>query len=88
MLRSILVALDASEHGGSALEYGIRLARRFDALLVGLGLIDEPGIHGSEEYLVGEAYFERLNADCLAETRGEVEQALGRWRSSGRPRRS
>ena len=35
MLRSILVGLDGSEHGDSALELGIRWARRFDALLVG-----------------------------------------------------
>ena len=78
MLRSILVGLDGSEHSDSALELGIRWARRFDALLVGLGVVDEPGLHGPEEYLVGEAYFRGLNKALLADTRRGVEGSLGR----------
>ena len=78
MLRSILVGLDGSEHSDSALELGIRWARRFDALLVGIGVVDEPGLHGPEEYLVGEAYFRGLNKALLADTRRGVEGALGR----------
>ena len=76
MLRTILVGLDGSEDSDSALELAIRWAKRFDALLVGMGCVDEPGIHGPEEFLVGEAYFDRLNSDLLAETRTRVEAAL------------
>jgi nucleotide-binding universal stress UspA family protein len=79
MLRSILVGLDGSEHSDSALELGIRWARRFDALLVGIGVIDEPGLHGLEEYLVEESYFQGLNKTLLAETQRHVERSLGRY---------
>jgi len=78
MLRSILVGLDGSEHGDSALELASRWAKRFDALVVGLGCVDEPGLHGPEEYLVGEAYSRGLNAALLADTRRGVEQVLSR----------
>ena len=43
MLRSILVGLDGSEHSDSALGLALRWASRYDALLVGIGCIDEPG---------------------------------------------
>ena len=59
MLRTILVGLDGSEHSDAALGLAIRWAKRFDALLIGMGCVDERGIHGPEEVLVGEAYFER-----------------------------
>ncbi|WP_435018676.1 universal stress protein [Tundrisphaera sp. TA3] len=78
MLRSILVGLDGSDNGDSALELAIRWARRSDALLVGMGCIDEPGLHGVEEFLVGEVYFERLNAELLAEIRARVQGTLSR----------
>ena len=78
MLRSILVGLDDSEHSDSALELGIRWAKRVVALLVGIGVVDEPGSHGPEDYLVGEAYFRGLNKALLAETRLDVERLLGR----------
>jgi nucleotide-binding universal stress UspA family protein len=78
MLRTILVGLDGSEHGDAALGLGIRWAKRFDALLVGMGCVDEPGIRGPEELLVGRAYFERLDAALLADIRKKVEETLSR----------
>lgn len=48
MIRSILIGLDGSEHSTAATEFGIRWARKFDALLVGLGVVDEPTIRGPE----------------------------------------
>lgn len=78
MLRSILLGVDGSEHSEAALGLAIQWARRFDALLVGMGCIDEPGLHGPEEYLVGEAYFDRLNTSLLAETRKRVDSALSK----------
>jgi nucleotide-binding universal stress UspA family protein len=76
MLRTILVGLDGSEHADSALTLAIRWARRFNALLVGMGCVDEPGVYGPEEYLVGHAVFEGVNASLVAEASARVEGAL------------
>ncbi len=47
MLKSVLLGLDGSENGISVVELGLRWARRFDALAVGIGVVDEPGILAS-----------------------------------------
>ncbi|MEW4567332.1 universal stress protein [Tautonia sp. JC769] len=78
MLRSVLVGLDGSEHGDAALELGLRWAKRFNALLVGLGVIDEPGIHGAEETWLGEVYFRQINERLTEDVRREVERTLER----------
>ncbi len=78
MLRTILVGLDGSEHSDSALDLAIRWAKRSDILVVGMGCVDEPGIHGVEEVLVGQVYFDELNASLLAGLRSRVEGALSR----------
>ena len=48
MLRSILIGLDSPDHVESLTELGIRWARRFGATLVGLAIVDEPGIRAIE----------------------------------------
>ncbi|MGP0066459.1 MAG: universal stress protein [Isosphaeraceae bacterium] len=48
MLGSILIGLDGPEHGTILTELGIRWAKRTGATLVGLGLVDEPGIRAIE----------------------------------------
>jgi nucleotide-binding universal stress UspA family protein len=48
MLRSILIGLDTPEHIGAVTEMGIRWAKRFDARLAGLAIVDEPGIRAIE----------------------------------------
>src|SRR5262245_48885072 len=47
MVKSILVALDGSQHADSALEYGLWLARRMRARLIGLHVLDIVSIEGS-----------------------------------------
>lgn len=76
MLRSILVGLDGSPDSNAAFELGLRWASRLDALLVGIGVVDEPGVHGVEEVLVGQAYFQRLNEELLTENRTKLSQVL------------
>jgi nucleotide-binding universal stress UspA family protein len=76
MLRTILVGLDGSEHSAGALKLAMEWAKRLDALLVGMGCVDEPGIHGPGEHLMGEVYFDRLNMALLAETRTRIEATL------------
>jgi nucleotide-binding universal stress UspA family protein len=90
MMKSILVALDGSQHADSALEYGLRLARRLRAKLIGLHVLDIVSIEGSflhdvsgslgfEPYLdfsskMREALQERGNV-LLDAFRGKCEQA-------------
>ena len=47
MIKSILVALDGSQHADSALEYAIWLARRLRARIIGLHVLDIVSIEGS-----------------------------------------
>jgi nucleotide-binding universal stress UspA family protein len=53
MLRTILVGLDGSAHSEAAVELGLRWARRTQAVLVGLGVIDEPTIRRPEPLGIG-----------------------------------
>ena len=46
MLKSILISLDESPYCEAAVTVGIGWAKRFDCLLVGLGVVDEPAIRG------------------------------------------
>jgi hypothetical protein len=77
MVRTILAGLDGSADSQSVLTLGIRWARRFDALLVGIAIIDEPGIHGPEEWVLGETRFmHQLNRKLLHEAIRRAEQVL------------
>jgi nucleotide-binding universal stress UspA family protein len=51
MLKSLLIGLDGSEDSRCVLELGLRWARRFDALAVGIAVVDEPGISLSKSVL-------------------------------------
>jgi nucleotide-binding universal stress UspA family protein len=48
MLRSILIGIDNTRSGVAAQRLGVRWARRCGATLVGLGVVDEPGIRAIE----------------------------------------
>ena len=47
MVKSILVALDGSQHADSALDHGLWLAHRLKARLIGLHVLDIVSIEGS-----------------------------------------
>lgn len=80
MLRSILVGLDGSNYSTAAVEFGIRLAQKFNALLVGLGVIDEPTICQSEPVPLGASSFKKHRDEALlADARQTVEQFLERF---------
>lgn len=79
MLRSILVGLDGSEYAAAAANLAVEWSRRHDALLVGLGILDEPGIRQPSMMPLGGASFkERRDEACLAHARRSVEQFLER----------
>ena len=78
MIKSLLVGLDGSAEADAALELGIDWARRADALLVGLAVVDEPGIHGAEEVWLGEVYFRAIDAQLTADARRAADRVLER----------
>ena len=55
MVRSILIGLDGSPHSETAVQLGVQWAHRFDALLTGLGVVDEPAICGVEARMMRKA---------------------------------
>jgi nucleotide-binding universal stress UspA family protein len=80
MLKSILIGLDGSDYSAAALDLAIRWARQSDALLVGLGVIDEPTIRGPEPVPLGGVYYKRHRDDVrMHEARVRVEQFLERF---------
>jgi nucleotide-binding universal stress UspA family protein len=79
-MRSILVGLDGSTHSTAAADLGIRWARRFNALLVGLGIIDEPSIRRPEIMPIGgAAYKEQRDEALLTDATRQVESILGQF---------
>ena len=81
MLSSILVGLDGSDYSHSAIEVGIYL-RKTGALLVGLGIVDEPTIRDAEPRFIagGVPYAEPvLYRERIASARREVELFLSQF---------
>jgi len=77
MIRSILVGLDGSAHSHAAVELGIRWAKQYDALLVGLGIIDEPTNRGSEAVPLGAgSYKEHRDEVLLSLSHRAIDQLL------------
>ncbi len=78
MLKTILVGLDGTTDSDAALELGIRWAKETDAMLIGLGVVDEPGIHGAEEVWLGEVYFRQINEKLTTAAHRQVDRSLER----------
>jgi nucleotide-binding universal stress UspA family protein len=80
VVKGILVGLDGSPFSDSAVELGIRWAKRHDAMLVGLGIVDEPGIRGGEPVPLGGGSFKRQRDEALlADARHRVDRFLQRF---------
>lgn len=77
MLKSILVGLDGTHYSHVALELGIQWAKALDAVLVGLGIVDEPTICRTEPVPIGASAY-KLERDeyRIAEARKKVEDFL------------
>jgi nucleotide-binding universal stress UspA family protein len=77
MPRSILVGIDGSAHSWGAVEFGIQWAHRYKAVLVGLGVVDEPTICRPEPVPLGAAVFKKERDQALlAEARKKVDGFL------------
>jgi nucleotide-binding universal stress UspA family protein len=88
MLRSILVALDGSAYSDAAVGLGIDWAMRFDASLVGVGVLDEPGITKPVPVPIGvgaykKAWDEARLADATAHVRRALADYLARATAAG-----
>jgi len=80
MLKTLMVGIDGSEYSQYAVDLGIAWAKRFDALLVGLGIVDQPGLCGYEAVpLGGGAFKAKLDETRLKHATTVVEQALERF---------
>jgi nucleotide-binding universal stress UspA family protein len=80
MMRGILLGLDGSAYGEAAVELGVRWAKRFNALLVGLAVVDEPTIRRPEPVPLGAGAFKQHRDETLmADARRRVRELLGRF---------
>lgn len=80
MVRSIVIGLDGLPQSMHAIALGIRWAQRWDALLVGLGIIDEPTIRKPEPVPLGASHFKTERDEVLvARARHQVEQCLAQF---------
>jgi nucleotide-binding universal stress UspA family protein len=81
MMKSILVGLDGSAYSRTAVELGLQWAKRSDALLVGLGVIDEVTIRGYEFLRLGppQSHPKHWDGDLVADARRKVELFLERF---------
>jgi nucleotide-binding universal stress UspA family protein len=78
MPRSILVCLDGNAEHSALVELGIRWAKQFDCLLVGVTVVDEPRLRGPSHGPPG-GYLEKLQDEWVARARHEVEEVLERF---------
>jgi nucleotide-binding universal stress UspA family protein len=80
MLRSLLIGLDGSPYSETAVELGVRWAKQFDAVLVGLGIVDEPTIRKPAGLMIGGGHYKPIvDEQHLAEARRKVEEFLTRF---------
>ncbi len=79
MLKSLLIGLDGSDDSRPVLELGLRWAKRFDALAVGIAVVDEPGILTSAAVrFAGGHHWHTADAAAprLSHSRHRVKQTL------------
>jgi nucleotide-binding universal stress UspA family protein len=77
MLRSILVGLDGSAYSATAVDLGLGWAQRHGALLVGIGIVDEPTIRQPEPVPLGGMHYKKERDDNLvADARRRVQEFL------------
>lgn len=79
MPRTILVCLDESPYSAAAVELGVRWSQRFDCLLVGMGVIDEPSLRGAQPVESLPPSYERAYQQMLSQAEHRVDQILEKF---------
>lgn len=84
MIRRILLPLDPSKYSKTGLHYAIDLAKRFDAEINGLVVLDLPGINDSiGPYVTGGIEFAELfRQKELEQAQEHIEKLLGEFSTS------
>jgi nucleotide-binding universal stress UspA family protein len=76
MLRTILIGLDGSPACAATVKLGLRWAKQFDAMLVGVGVVNEPAIRGAVSHPREGGYLSHLQEQWLAESRKRLDHQL------------
>jgi nucleotide-binding universal stress UspA family protein len=72
--------MDGSAHGAAAATLGLEWARRFDAEIVGLGILDKPSITSPEPVSLGGTAYKRQRDEVrMADEHRRVLQLLGQF---------
>jgi nucleotide-binding universal stress UspA family protein len=80
MLHNILIGLDGSPESDIALELGIQWAIRPGAVLIGLGVVDEPSIRKAEPVGIGGSHYKQhCDQARLEDAKRRVEAFLTRF---------
>lgn len=78
MINEILICLEGSTSGRTAVDAGIRIARTLGAGLAGLAIVDEPDIRAGAATGIGGASYKRVRDDALVE---HAEAQVEKWLS-------
>jgi nucleotide-binding universal stress UspA family protein len=82
MLRSLLVALDGSPYSEAAATLAIDWARRHQADLIGLGVVDAPSITAAEPVPLGAGAYKHARDEAgLADAHRQVRHFLAEFRA-------
>lgn len=82
MLRSILLALEDSEDTQAAMELALRWASRHACQLIGVGIVDEPGILKGDVLPPGNTEFKhRRDESVLLQARNRIRSLLSELES-------
>lgn len=76
MLRSMLIGLDGSDDCLSVVDLGISWAKKFDSLLIGIGVIDEPAIRGHQTTGHISPSYQVAYDQLLRDARHDIERVL------------
>lgn len=80
MLGSILVGLDGSDFSKSALKLAIQWAKQSNAVVAGIGILDQPSItQGEFVPLGGSSFKEHRDEHRLAEAQKKINEFLGEF---------
>ncbi len=77
MLRNILIGLDGSEYSKAAVDLSVEWSKKFGCMIVGIGVIDEPGITAPKPIPIGGGGMkESMDSARLKEATTKVEKFL------------
>jgi nucleotide-binding universal stress UspA family protein len=76
MVQEILVCLEGSRSGSSAVDVAVRLGQQLDAVLVGLAIVDEPEIVAAEAIPIGGAAFKQQRDQVILD---EARERAKQW---------